>query len=113
MVRRSLIIVLVALGGCTISPKIVPPPSAPRYVGNSANGGIIDLGPGNKGPAHVYQSWVDENDRLVEIYGKSNIPPVHKRDGITALPDGTYSVDLEHLSDNNVFAGEERSGIKP
>ena len=112
MARLS-IVLIIALGGCTVSPKIVPPPSAPGYVGNTANGGIIDLGPGNKGPAHVVKEWVDEYDRLVAIYGKSNVPSVHKGDGVTALPDGTYTVDFEHLSDKNVFATEERSGIKP
>ena len=113
IVCAALALGLSFLVGCTVTPSIVAAPKSPEYHGNSANGGLIDLGPGGKGPAHVDAEWVAEYDRLVSIYGKTNIPRVKKGDGLTALPDGTYLVDLEHLSDKNVFATEERSRIKP
>lgn len=109
----------IALAGCTITPKIVAPPKSPDLVGNAANGGVLDLGPpvpkGHApiGPAHVVKEWVDAYAKLAKKYGKDFFPPVHPGDGVTALPDGTFAVDLEHVSDKNVMAGMQRSGIAP
>ena len=123
IVCAALALGLSFLVGCTVTPSIVAAPKSPEYHGNSANGGLIDLGPGGKGPAHVDAEWVAEYDRLVSIYGKTNIPRVKKGDGVTLTGDyvgldgtlwhGVSAVDLQHVSDKNVFATEERSGFKP
>jgi hypothetical protein len=120
MDRRSpILLVSLAMAGCTVTPAIVAPPPTPDFVGNAANGGIIDLGPAvpkgqpPAGPAHVVKEWVDAYAVLMKKYGKDFTPPVKPGDGVKPLPDGTYSVDLEHLVDNNIAATMERSGISP
>lgn len=104
--------VALILSGCTTAPSIVNAP-APAYSGNTANAGVIDLGPGNKGPAHVDQEWIYAYSNLIDRYGKDFTPPIKPGDGVTPLPDGTWLVDLEHLADKNVMATMERSGIPP
>ena len=108
-----------ALVGCTVTPSIVKAPPTPAFVGNTANGGVLDLGPAVAkgqppvGPAHVVKEWVDAYNELAAKYGKDFDPPVKPGDGVTPLPDGTFAVDLEHLSDKNVMATMQRSGIAP
>ena len=119
MVRLSAWLAFLGLLGCTVAPKIVAPPSSPYFSGNAVNGGLIDLGPpvpkGHVpvGPAHVTAEWVAAYAALAKKYGKDFVPPVHPDDGLTPRPDGTYSVDLEHLEDKNVMATMQRSGISP
>lgn len=103
---------ILCLQGCTIAPRTVPA-STMAFSGNSANGGIIDLGPGNKGPATVTESWVKAYAVLAEKYGKDLTPKVKPGDGVNPQPDGTYTVDFEHLADKNVMATMSRSGFIP
>lgn len=105
-------IILCVLGGCTVSPKIIPA-ATPTFSGNSQDGGVIDLGPAGKGPAHVDAEWVLAYDLLILKYGKDMSPALKQDAGLTELPDGTYLVDLEHLADKNVMATMKRSGIAP
>jgi hypothetical protein len=110
---NTLIYVFALLAGCTVSPAVVAPPAAPSFSGNVQNGGVIDLGPGGKGPAHVTLEWVQTYAALCRKYGQDMTPPDRPGDGLMRLPDGTYEVDLQHLADNNVMATMERSGILP
>jgi hypothetical protein len=109
--KTAILILGLALAGCTVTPKIKAPPTQPSYSGNEANGGVISLGP----PAHVTAQWlVDYGFLLKWGYGKDGDPPVtDKSKGITMLADGTATVDDEHLSDKNVFATLKRNGIAP
>lgn len=100
------------LAGCTVTPQPVAV-TVPAFSGNAANGGVIDLGPRDKGPAHVTAGWVQDYSALAKKYGASDFPPVKVGDGLTMLADGTALVDLQHLSIKNVYATEERSGIAP
>ena len=111
--RQIIPLACLALAGCTLTPKVVPAPAVATYSGNSANGGLINLGPGGKGPALVTADWVAAYNTLVRKYGKDMTPPDRPNDGVTELPDGTFTVDLQHLSDKNVMATLERSGFKP
>jgi len=102
----------ILLTSCTVAPPVVHPKTV-NYVGNSENGGVISLGPGNKGPAVVTQEWVKAYAVLAKKYGKDLTPPVKPGDGVLPQPNGTFTVDLEHLSDANVMATLQRSGIAP
>ncbi len=104
--------VLGCFPACTVTPSTIHAQTA-DFNGNAANGGVYDLGPGNKGPAHVTAEWVKDYNVLAREYGKDMAPPVKAMDGVTALGDGTFTVDLEHLADKNVMASLQRSGIEP
>lgn len=113
----SMVLALTALalafGGCTVAPQPVAPPAAPAFSGNSQDGGVLDLGPNNKGPARVDAEWVLAYDFLIRTYGKDFTPPLKADDGVIERADGTFSVDLEHLADKNVMASLKRSEIAP
>lgn len=116
MARRNslLLLAVLFLAGCVVKPSIVPPPKHPL-----TGGKVLDLGPTGSdgaplGPARVDKEWIESYDWLASHgYGRNFVPPIGPDDGVTARADGTYSVDLEHLSDKNVMAGLERSGIAP
>lgn len=102
-----------AVAGCTtVTPSIVKPVS-PAVHGNTANGGLISVGPNG---AIIDAELRAKYNGLIEAgYGskKHFLPPIEKDAGVTPNADGTYTMDKEHLADLIAMNLLERSGIKP
>ena len=111
---RILAAVILAFGlaACTIATKPVTAPVA-SYSGNDANGGFLGFLPDGSGhiTAHAYARY---EALLSEGYVKGLIIPVPGYgDGLVRLPDGSWSIDREHLTLFGQMAHAFDSGVKP
>jgi hypothetical protein len=121
--------VVIAVSGCTIAPKPVEAHAA-SPVGNDSNGGIVGKLP--TGSWEVTPGAIVKYNALIGAgYGKAFLPPLKANDGVAALPDGPYLVevkkgvfqtlpstgnftlDAEHAADWARMATQFRSGQKP
>lgn len=103
---------VLVMSSCTIAPKPVTAPVA-SYSGNDANGGFIGYLPDGSGhiTAHAYARY---SALLASGYAKGLIIPVPSaHDGVACLPDGSWSIDREHLTLFAQMAHAFDSGVKP
>lgn len=102
----------VALAACTIAPHPVSALVA-SYSGNDANGGFIGFLPDGSG--HITPRAYARYEALLSAgYAKGLIIPVPAAgDGLARLPDGSWSIDREHLTLFGQMAHAFDSGVKP
>lgn len=97
---------------CTIAPTPVAAPVA-SFSGNDANGGFLGFLPDGSG--HIdsgaearYEAFLSKG------YAKGLILPLPgPQDGLFHEPDGSWSIDREHLTLFGQMASRFRSGWKP
>lgn len=110
-------LILVAFGGCaTVIPEPVPAQTA-GFSGDTPHAGLSQTPAGLEIDASARIRY----DALIELYGESKdaagvprfIPALKKDAGLTAAPDGGYTIDKEHLIDFGLMAGWARQGVAP
>lgn len=102
---------ILAVTGCTVAPAPVTS-SQVEFTGNQQNAGLLGRLP--DGSWHLSTAAKARYDLLIAAgYGKAFTPPLKVGDGCSQLPDGSWSIDQEHLVDFGVMATAKRSGIKP
>jgi hypothetical protein len=115
---KHLLLVTALLCGCTIAPAPVETKTA-SYSGNDQNGGFLGFlapaAPGLAAPGHLTAGAEARYVALVKAgYATRHmIPAPGPTDGLVLLPDGTYSIDAEHLTLFGQMASDFRSGKKP
>ena len=110
--RTLLAIIILACAACTstVTPKPVNATQA-SWDSGAQNSGFLGFFP--DGSAHLTVHARDRYNVLVTIYGKDFLVPLKSDAGVTALPDGTYQIDAEHLADFMVMNEKHQSGIPP
>ena len=114
LILAVLLVVFIACysSGCasTVTPDRVDATQA-SWDGGQQNSGFLGFLPDQSG--HITAHARDRYNVLVSIYGKDFLPPLHKDDGLTALADGTYSIDREHLGHFMLMNEKHQAAIAP
>ena len=107
--KRLAFLLCLGLTACTVTPKILPPAEQPSWDGNVQNSGLIRFS--DDGSAVITPHARDRYNTLIDTYGKRFTPALHPDDGVTRLPDGTYSITAQHLSYFAQMNNWKRSGL--
>jgi hypothetical protein len=83
-----------ALTGCTVVPK-APVDKVASFDGNTANSGFIGYNADGSGVITPHAR--DRYNALVATYGAKMAVPIQRDYGITARPDGNYTITAQAL----------------
>jgi hypothetical protein len=106
------------LSGCSTVVQQQVQAQAASWDGNAQNSGVLGVVDGGY---HVTAKFVARYNGLVKVYGHSTLkdkspiftPPLEQGAGLTLLPDGTYTIDKEHMADMVVLSKLNRQGFQP